>query len=49
MENKVVEDEVVPNDEKNNDNSLASDIDPPPNTILETEGVDIMGNETEER
>ena len=31
--------------------SLASDIDPPPpqNNILEIEGVDRMGNETEER
>ena len=46
-ENGRVEDAVVPNDKNNNHNSLASDIDPPPNNILETEGVDIMGNETE--
>ena len=44
-----VEDAVVPNDEKNDEDSLASDIDPPPNNILEIEGVDRMGNETEER
>ena len=49
MYNKGVEDSVVPNDEKNDEDSLASDIDPPPNNILETEGVDRMGNETEER
>ena len=28
-DNKVVEDAVVPNDENNNDNSIASEIDPP--------------------
>ena len=48
-DNKGVEDAVVPNDENNNEDSLASDIDPPPNNILEIEGVDRMGNETEER
>ena len=48
-DNKGVEDAFVPNDEKNNDDSLASDIDPPPNNILEIEGVDRMGNETEEK
>ena len=48
-DNKGVEDAVVPNDEKNNEDSLASDIDPPPNNILEIEGVDRMGNETKER
>ena len=38
------------NDENNDDNSLDSDIDPPPpNNILEIEGVDRMGNETEEK
>ena len=30
VENKWVEDAVVPNDENNYDNSLTSDIDPPP-------------------
>ena len=30
MYNKRVEDAVVPNDEKNDEDSLASDIDPPP-------------------
>ena len=41
----------MPNDENNDDNSLASDIDPPllPKHILPIEGVDRMGNETEER
>ena len=34
---------------KNDDDSLASDIGPPPKNILETEGVGRMGNETEER
>ena len=29
-DNKVVEDAAVPNDEKNDGDSLASDIDPPP-------------------
>ena len=48
-ENEGVEDSVVPNDENNNGNNFASDIDPPPNNILEIEGVEIMGNETEER
>ena len=33
-ENKGVEDAVVPNDENNNDDSLASDIDTPPNNIM---------------
>ena len=44
-----VEDSVVPNDENNDDDSLNSDIYTPRNNILETEGVDRMGNETEER
>ena len=44
-----MEDAVVKNDENNDEDSLASDINPPPNNILEIEGVDIMGNETEER
>ena len=48
-DNKGVEDAVVPNDENNYEDSLASDIDPPPNNILEIEGVERMGNETEER
>ena len=48
-DNKGVEDAVVPNYENNDEGSLASDINPPPNNILEIEGVDIMGNETEER
>ena len=46
---KGVEDAVVPNDENNDEDSLAPDIDPVPNNILETEGVDRMGNENEER
>ena len=33
-DNEGVEDAVVPNDEKNDEDSLASDIDPPPNNIL---------------
>ena len=44
-----MEDAVVPNDEINDDGSLASAIDPPPKNIVEIEGVDRMGNETEER
>ena len=36
------------NDENNNDNSIASEIDPH-QKILEIEVVDRMGNETEER
>ena len=48
-ENEVVEDAVVPNDENSNEDSLVSDIDLPPNNILEIEGVDRIGNETEER
>ena len=32
--NEWMEDAVLPNDENNNDNSLASDIDLPPNNIL---------------
>ena len=51
LDNKVVEDAVVPNYEDINDDiiiddddSLTSDIDPPKNEILEMEGVD---NETE--
>ena len=37
-----MEDAVVPNYENDDDDSLASDIDPfpPPNDILETEGLD---------
>ena len=35
------------NDENNNDNSLASDIDPPPNEMIEIEGVYGMDNEAE--
>ena len=33
-DNKVVEDAVVPNYERNDEKSLASDIDPPPQTIF---------------
>ena len=44
-----MEDAVVINDENNNDDSLASDIDPHQNNIMENEGVDRMGNETEDR
>ena len=47
-ENEGVEDTVVPNYENNNDEILDSDI-YPPNNILEIEGVDRMGNGTEER
>ena len=44
-----MEDAVMTNDENNNDDKLASEVDPPPqNSILETEGVDRMGNENEE-
>ena len=39
----------MPNDENSDGESLASEIDPPPNNIMEIEGVDRMGNETEER
>ena len=45
----------MPNDEytndkitTDNDDSLASDVEPPPNKILEIEGVDGVDNETEE-
>ena len=38
----------MPNDKNNDGNSLASDI-YPLKKILEIEGVDRMGNETEER
>ena len=48
-DNEGVEYAVLSNDDKNNDNSLASEIYPPPNNILEVEGADRMGNETEER
>ena len=48
-DNKGVEDAVVPNYENSDDDSLASDIDPHPNNILETEGVDRTGNENEEK
>ena len=48
MDNKEVEYSVVTNDENNDNNNLASDIEPP-NNILETEGVEKMGNENEER
>ena len=48
-DNEVVEYPVVINDKNNDDNSLASDIDPPPYYILETEVVERMGNETHER
>ena len=34
MENKGAEDAVVPNNENNNEDRLASDIDPPQNNIL---------------
>ena len=47
-DNKGVEDAVVPNDENNDEDSLAPDIEPPQKNILEIEGVDRMGNETEE-
>ena len=46
--NEGLEDSVVPNDKKNDEEILDSDIDPPKN-IMETEGVDRMGNETKER
>ena len=46
-DNAGVEDAVVPNDENNDDDSLASDIDPPSqNNIMGIEGVDRIGNET---
>ena len=48
-DNEGAEDAVVPNGENNNYDSLASDIELPPNNILEIEVVDRMGNETEER
>ena len=48
-DNEGVEDAVVPNYENNYEDSLASDIDLPQNNILEIDGLDIMGNETEER
>ena len=44
---EVVEYAFVPNDENNNEDSLASDIDPLKNNIMVIEGVDIMGNENE--
>ena len=45
-----MEDAVVPNDENNDEDRLDSYIEPPPqNNFLEIEGVDRMGNETEER
>ena len=47
-DNEGVEDSVVPNDENNDVDRFASDIDPPPNNILEIEGVDIISNETKE-
>ena len=37
------------NNKNNDDDILASDIDSSPNNILETEGVDRMVNETEEK
>ena len=43
-----MEDAVVTDDEKNDEYSLASDIEPPKN-ILEIEGGDRMGNGIEER
>ena len=46
-DSKGVEDSIIPNHENNNNDSLASDIDPPPDKIIETEGVDGLGNETE--
>ena len=36
----------MPDDEKNDEDILALDIEPPPNNIIETEGVVRMGNET---
>ena len=39
----------MPNDLKNDADNLASYIYPPSNEILETEGVDRLGKETEER
>ena len=39
MDNKVVEDAVMKNDEINDEDSLDSDINPPPNNFLELEGV----------
>ena len=47
--NEGVEYAVVPNDENNDGDSLASDINPLPNNILEIEGVERTGHETEER
>ena len=45
-----MEDAVLPKYEINNDNILASDIEPPPqNKCMEIEGVDVMENEAEER
>ena len=49
IDNEGVEDAFVPNYENNDDDSLSSYIEPPQNNILEIEGVDRMGNETEER
>ena len=48
-DNKGVEYAVVPNAENNDEDSLASYINPPPNNILVIQGVDRMVNETEER
>ena len=48
-DHKGVEDAFVPNDENNDDDSLASDIDPTPKNIPGIEGLARMGNETEER
>ena len=54
-DNEGVEDSIMPNDKDTDeaittdyDNSLVSYIGPPPNEILEIEGVDRMENETEE-
>ena len=51
MEDKVVSNDEETNDKiiTDNDDSLASEIDPHPKNILEIEGVDRMENETEEK
>ena len=48
-DNKGGEDSVVPDYENNDEDSLASETEPPPKNILEIEGVDRMGNGNEER
>ena len=47
-DNEGVEDAAVTNNENNDENILASDIDPPQNNIMETEEAERISNETEE-